>query len=71
MLTKMFCVWILKPLDRIFHFKTWMGENEVIGDGGDQLTIETLKELEKNLLQKKSPAFCKTEGDANLVSSFS
>ena len=48
-----------------------MGENEVIGDGGDQLTIETLKELEKNLLQKKSPAFCKTEGDANLVSSFS
>ena len=48
-----------------------MGENEVIGDGGDQLTIETLKELKKNLLQKKSPAFCKTEGDANLVSSFS
>ena len=53
----MFCVWFLKPLDRIFHFMTWMRENEVIGDGGDQLTIETLKEMKKPFAKEISRLF--------------
>ena len=37
-----------------------MGENEVIGDGGDQLTIETLKELGKKPFGKRNlPASAK------------